>query len=189
MPRSIRCRSSPASDERQLVAFRSSMPTGYACAMSESSHESARKPAALIGWRLLALVYDLFPALALWMLASAVFTYGYTLAGHVPRENIAPLSPLQIALWLLCWGLTGLYAVWSWHRGGQTLGMRPWRLRVVAADGGRPTVAALWGRYAIGSISLLLGGAGFWWAWFDRERLTWHDRGSGTRLLRVEKTH
>jgi hypothetical protein len=31
---------------------------------------------------------------------------------------------------------------------------------------------------------LLLAGAGFWWAWMDRERLTWHDRVSGTRMLR-----
>ena len=31
-------------------------------------------------------------------------------------------------------GSTALYAVLSWRRGGQTLGMRPWRLRA-AADG------------------------------------------------------
>ncbi|MEO5629212.1 MAG: RDD family protein, partial [Thermomonas sp.] len=39
-------------------------------------------------------------------------------------------------------------------------------------------------RYAIGSASLLLAGAGFWWAWLDPDRLTWHDRFSGTRMLR-----
>ena len=30
-------------------------------------------------------------------------------------------------------------------------------------------------------------GAGFWWAWFDRDRLTWHDRMSGTRMVREPK--
>lgn len=145
------------------------------------------KPAALIAWRLLALVYDFFPALALWMLASAAFTLGFSLAGHPVRQNIAPFSGLQWLLWLVCWLLTGLYGVLSWWRGGQTLGMRPWRLHVVAADGGRVGLPALLLRYVVGSMSLLLAGAGFWWAWADRDRLTWHDRVSKTRMLRIPK--
>ena len=65
--------------------------------------------------------------------------------------------------------------------------MRPWRLRVVAADGGRPTRKALLLRYAVGNVSLLLAGLGFWWAWVDRDRLTWHDRLSQTRIVREAK--
>lgn len=152
----------------------------YAGAMDASIH----KPAALIGWRLLALVYDFFPALALWMLVAAIFTFGYYVAGHPPRANIAPFSLLQVALWLLCWLLTGAYAVLSWGHGGRTLGMRPWRLRVVAIDGTQASAPALIRRYAIGTFSLLLAGVGFWWAWRDRDHLTWHDRASGTRMLR-----
>ena len=145
------------------------------------------KPRALVGWRVLAMAYDLLPVLALWLLASAAFTVGYYLAGHAARQNIAPFSPLQVVLWVLCWLLAGGYAVLSWRRGGQTLGMRPWRLRVVGADGGRPAPRALVKRYAVGTLSLLLAGAGFWWAWFDRDRLAWHDRASGTRLLRMPR--
>ncbi|HJW46883.1 MAG TPA: RDD family protein [Lysobacter sp.] len=145
------------------------------------------RPAALIGWRLLALFYDFWPVLALWMLVSVMFTVGYTFSGHGTRENIAPFSALQIALWLVCWLVAGLYATVSWRRGGQTLGMRPWRLRLIARDGGVPSWGSLWRRYAIGSLSLLLVGLGFWWAWFDRGRLAWHDRASNTRLVRLPK--
>jgi len=141
---------------------------------------------ALIGWRVLALAYDFFPALALWMVAAALFTLGYYLAGHPARDNIAAFSPLQLALWLVCWLLSGAYAVVSWRRGGRTLGMRPWRLRVVATDGTPAEVPALLRRYTIGTVSLLLAGMGFWWAWFDRDGLTWHDRASGTRMLREQ---
>ncbi len=147
-------------------------------------------PRALLGWRLLALLYDFFPVLALWFVLSAAFTAAHTFLGHhAARENLAPFSALQWLLWALCWLVTGLYAVASWRRGGATLGMRPWRLRVVsAADGGNAPVAALWRRYAVGTLSLLFAGAGFWWAWFDRDRLTWHDRASGTRMLRNPRT-
>ncbi|MFC3551507.1 RDD family protein [Lysobacter cavernae] len=153
-----------------------------------ASNDAPSKPNALIGWRLLALLYDLWPTLALWMLASGAFTLAYYLTGHAARENIAPLSPLQWLLWLACWLLTAAYAIVSWHRGGQTLGMRPWRLRVVASQGAStPTWHALSIRYAVGTLSLLLGGLGFWWAWLDRDRLTWHDRASGTRMVRLPK--
>lgn len=145
------------------------------------------KPQGLILWRVLALVYDFFPALALWMAVSLVFTLGYTIAGHAPRQNIAPFSPLQWLLWLACWAVSGAYAVISWHRGGRTLGMRPWRLRVVGPDGGPAPVSALLRRYAVGTLSLLAAGFGFWWAWIDRDRLTWHDRASGTRMVREAK--
>jgi uncharacterized RDD family membrane protein YckC len=155
--------------------------------MRDTDQPAPSRPAALIGWRVLALVYDFWPALALWMVAGTAFTVGYTLAGHDPHQNIAPFSPLQLLLWLLCWLLAGAYAVISWHRGGQTLGMRPWRLRVVGLDGSPAGYRALAWRYAVGTASLLLGGLGFWWAWLDRDRLTWHDRASGTRMRRAPK--
>jgi len=135
----------------------------------------------LIGWRWLALFYDLWPAAALWMAASAVF-----LTAH-GQQPLAAFSGLQWVLWVVCWLLTGAYATVSWRRGGQTLGMRPWRLRVVAADGAAPTWRAVQLRYLVGTASLLAGGLGFWWAWIDRDRLTWHDRVSGTRLRREQK--
>jgi len=154
--------------------------------MHPATASDAARPNALIGWRLLALGYDLGPVLALWLLVSTVFTLGYTFFGqHAPHENIAPFSLLQWLLWLACWGMAGLYATLSWRRGGQTLGMRPWRLRVVAADGGVPSWGALWMRFAMGSVSLLVVGLGFWWAWCDPQRLTWHDRVSRTRILRT----
>jgi uncharacterized RDD family membrane protein YckC len=164
-----------------LVFFDSRYP------VQMNEHVFEENPRALIGWRLLGLLYDLWPALALWMLVGALFVLGYTLAGHGASDNIAPFSATQIASWIACWLVTGAYAVLSWRRGGQTLGMRPWRLKVVAADGKAPSWRALCVRYAMATVSLSLGGLGFWWAWVDRDRLTWHDRVSGTRMLRLPK--
>lgn len=164
----------------------------YACVMTNSRTSSTESPPIAkarpwIAWRLLALLYDALPALALWMVVGTLFTVGYTLAGHPLRENIKPFSTLQWLEWLCCWVATGTYAILSWRRGGQTLGMRPWRLRVSGIDGAPASLSALCRRYAMGSISLLFGGLGFWWAWIDRDHLTWHDRFSATRIQRSEK--
>ena len=105
----------------------------YAVAMNPSSPALARP--AHLGWRLFAMVYDFFPALALWVALSGIFL--------LPRAGV-PVAPGSIGSWfeLLClWLITGAYAVLSWQRGGQTLGMRPWRLKVTAADGSRATNA------------------------------------------------
>ena len=133
--------------------------------------------ARLVGRRLLALLYDVFPAAGLWFLVAAVFV-----VVHGDAVTGGTLGLLEFAA---LWMVTGAYAVASWRRGGQTLGMRPWRLRVVGGDGGRPPVRALLVRYAVGNVSLLLGGLGFWWAWADRGGLTWHDRASNTRMVRT----
>lgn len=139
------------------------------------------RPGTLLGWRLLALSYDFWPALALSMACAAI---ALLLHHNAPLQAF---SPGQWLLWLVCWLLTGTYAVLSWRRGGQTLGMRPWRLHATGIDGAPATTAAWMLRYGVGTISLLLLGAGFWWAWIDRDRLTWHDRASGTRLRRIPR--
>jgi uncharacterized RDD family membrane protein YckC len=68
-----------------------------------------------------------------------------------------------------------------WVAGGQTLGMRSWRLRVQRRDG-RPI--GWWqalGRFLLAIPALALGGIGLWWMLVDRDRLALHDRLSRTR--------
>ena len=145
------------------------------------------RPRALVGWRLLSLFYDLWPMAALWMLVAVPFVaLDAFIAGDV-RHNIAPGSLLSQLQFLCSLAVTGGYATLSWRRGGQTLGMRPWRLKLVTADGGTAGWKALWLRYLVGLLSLAAGGLGFWWAWIDRDRRTWHDRASGTHLVRLPK--
>lgn len=157
------------------------MPMNPAPAPSSRAprHPATHSASPLLGWRLLALVYDFFPALGLWLLVAAMFV-----AAHHDAITGGLLGSLEfIALWLVTAG----YSMASWRFGGQTLGMRPWRLQVVGADGGVPSWRTLLVRYAVGNLSLLLGGMGFWWALWDRDGLTWHDRASGTRMRRLPK--
>lgn len=141
----------------------------------------AARPAHL-GWRLLALVYDALPNIAIWFVVS-----GLALALRPGHQAYAAWSGGQWLLWILCWSISGLYAVHSWRRSGQTLGMQPWRLKVVAADGSPATTRRLWLRYAVATVSVLAGGLGMLWSLVDRERRTWHDLAAGTLLVRMER--
>jgi uncharacterized RDD family membrane protein YckC len=149
--------------------------------LPEPPHPSAQS--AGLGWRLLAMIYDLFPALALWFVP--LFAISFT----QKAQSMGSLRPDPLAGYvelLLLWLIPGAYMVISWRRGGATLGMRPWRLRVVAVDGQPATLRTLCLRYAIATISLLALGAGFWWCLFDPERRSWHDLVSGTRFVRMD---
>ena len=142
---------------------------------------SAHPVPAPLWRRLAAVLYDLFPLLALWFVtdALALWLSGGALAQPHPPATLR--LPLQAALL----AVTAAYFVLSWWRGGQTLGARAWRVRVVAAQGGRPSLAAALLRFGVGWVSLLCLGLGFAWALIDDKGRTWHDRASGTRLMRV----
>jgi uncharacterized RDD family membrane protein YckC len=98
-------------------------------------------------------------------------------------------TPLpRLGLQLLLLAVTAAYFVASWTRGGQTIGMRPWRLRVVAAGGGALSARQAWLRFGVALVSAAAAGCGYWWALFDAQRRTWHDLAAGTLVVRLEKT-
>lgn len=124
--------------------------------------------------RLVSLIYEAL-LLAAVLLAGAlpivVITQGW-------QPSVARLT-LQLALLLLC----GFYFVWQWMRTGQTLPMKTWRLRLVAADGARVSAKRAVMRYLAAWAGTLLAGTGFLWALIDHERCFLHDRLAGTRII------
>ena len=77
---------------------------------------------------------------------------------------------------------------WFWTHGGQTLGMRAWRVRVVRHDNGGPITwwqALL--RFLVAIASWLVVGVGFLWSLFDKEKRAWHDIYSESTLVVLPK--
>ncbi len=72
-----------------------------------------------------------------------------------------------------------------WTHGGQTIGMRAWRIRVVRRDGERLRWRDAAVRFLGAIVSWGALGLGFLWSLFDRDQLTWHDRWSDTELRRT----
>ena len=81
--------------------------------------------------------------------------------------------------------VTAGYFVISWTRGGQTIGMRAWKLRLTMNDGSRMSLLIALLRFFLACLSLVLLGAGFWWSLFDSRRRTLHDALASTRMTKV----
>ena len=74
-----------------------------------------------------------------------------------------------------------------WARGGQTLGMKAWRLQLVKADGSAVNYQLALMRFMYACISALPAGLGFWWMLWDPNQLSWHDRWTGTTIVLLPK--
>jgi uncharacterized RDD family membrane protein YckC len=131
---------------------------------------------APIGRRLVSLIYEAL--LLTGLLFCAAFIY-YAVEQRVADGHARAVFQLYLA------AVAGLYFVWQWTRGGQTLPMKTWRLKLVAADGGGVGTRRAAVRYAAALAGAVAFGAGFTWAFFDRERQFLHDRIAGTRIVKA----
>ena len=139
----------------------------------------AAKPAldpASVWRRLAALCYDLL------LLAALAFSFTLLVVAVRLGEPVPPgtwwfpSSLVAIAMLFFCG---------FWVRGGQTLGMRAWRIRVVRADGGALTWRQSVARFAAGVVAAAPAGLGLWWSFLDADKRGWHDRWTGTRVVRT----
>jgi uncharacterized RDD family membrane protein YckC len=86
-------------------------------------------------------------------------------------------------VYLLCVSF-GFFA-YFWRRGGQTLGMQAWHIRLVNQAGGAISLRQALLRFSIAWLSAAALGLGFVWALFEPQRRTWHDLAAGTRVIRL----
>lgn len=129
-------------------------------------------PAGLLR-RLAAAVYDLFLLLGVWMvavLALLPFTGGHAVHG----DN------LLFRLYLLF--VPYLFFGWFWTHGGQTLGMKAWRLRLRSNAGGPVGWGRALRRYA-GAWLAWLSVIGIVWIALDARRRGWQDILSATEVV------
>ena len=134
-------------------------------------------PASLLR-RIGAMIYDALLVIALLFLTTLPFI---ALRGgeSVETENFS----YQLTLILVIY----LFFVGFWTSKGRTLGMQSWGLRVESASGGLPSVSAASLRFVAAILSWACLGMGFLWQLVDRDKCTWHDRLSGTRLVYYPK--
>lgn len=127
--------------------------------------------------RIACIIYDTVVVAALWMLA----------AFPVVALHNAPIESGTFWFQAYLAAVTGTYFVWSWWRGGQTLGMRAWRVHLMSDRHPTPKLSACLLRYFTAYLSSFALGAGWLWALGHPTARTWHDLATGTYLVRYKK--
>lgn len=143
-------------------------------------------PAGL-GRRLGAMLYDSLLVLAIWIVIAAGHVAVSRLIIGLPPEQVGLGGAQVLSLRALLALSAFAFFAFFWTRGGMTLGMQAWRLRVQTLDGCSITLLQALQRFLVAGLSLALFGLGHVWVLFDRERRSWPDIVSGTRVVVLPK--
>jgi uncharacterized RDD family membrane protein YckC len=119
--------------------------------------------------RLASMVYEAVLLFAVGFFAAWVFFFA---SGGLDATAGLTRHLLQVFIGLVF----AAYFLWCWLRGGQTLAMKTWKIRLLEVT---PPKALL--RFLIALVAVPTG-ISIVWVFFDREGQFLHDRLAGTRL-------
>jgi len=128
--------------------------------------------------RLFAIFYDCFLLAAILFIAAAV---AMAINQGKAIETDSSFRPIyMIIMFAICY----LYFSWFWINGGQTLGMKTWRIQLRHADADKNVdwmTASV--RFFTAIFSWGVFGLGFLLSLFDKKNRCWHDLSSKTVLI------
>ena len=119
-----------------------------------------------------ALIYDIFPILALLLTTSLILV--------LVRQG-EEVAPRTLWMQLILFAEVFLYFTYSWKKGGQTLGMRAWKIGI--HNHHMLSWAQVSLRFAAGLVSTLLLGLGLWVRAFNKTKSTWMDAVCGQQVV------
>ena len=125
------------------------------------------------------MIYDGFLLAALWFVITGII---------VAINGGGALSPIQSQLILLPAIITAttIFYTWFWIHGGQTLGMRTWKIRLVTSEGKKISHNQALLRLLSAVLSTACFGIGYIWLLIDKKDCTWHDHLSQTRVVKLD---
>lgn len=137
--------------------------------------ETLLTPAPL--WRrLVAATYDVLVLAGLWLSATFI---AWAISHLFGAQGALPPTFVRAYLFVITFGFYG----WFWTHGGQTLGMRAWRIQLRNVDGHDVPWTRAMLRFAIAFFSWGLAGLGMLWCLIDRRSRSWHDLAAGTEVI------
>jgi len=159
--------------------------------------------------RLASLGYEGLIVTAILVAGGLAFSGAAALLRSVGTSAVAPAGLERVLLQAFLVTLLGAYFVRSWIRGGQTLAMKAWKLRLVRTDGSVVGAGQALMRFVFNGLVLGAGAAAAMWLWrhpgsvpgwlaalpavvdlgwilCDRERQFLHDRLTRTRVVRID---
>lgn len=139
--------------------------------------------------RLAAMFYEFWLVLACCLVVMAVIIFIRVTLDPTPiAEGERAISGLwRIPSFLAAFATFSGFYLYFWHKNQQTLAMQTWRIKLINNDGSKPDFNALVKRLSMAIISFTCLGLGYWWVLIDKEKKSWHDRASNTRLVLTPK--
>ena len=129
--------------------------------------------------RLGAIVYDSLLLLSVLFVATALILPFNDGEAFRSSQYAYPLFLLLVSL---------LFFGWFWTHGGQTLGMRAWKIKVCSEDSRPIGWTQATARFAAAILSWGICGLGFVWILFDKRNRGWHDILTKTQIVRHDRT-
>ncbi|MDO9104159.1 MAG: RDD family protein [Methylovulum sp.] len=124
--------------------------------------------------RIAAIIYDLFLLCAILFAATALLLPFNAGEAYTRQQFFYPLYLLTISF---------IFYGWFWTHGGQTLGLRAWRIKVLTLDQQPISWTHALIRFTTAIISWGFLGLGFLWMLFDKKQRGWHDYLSKTAVF------
>jgi uncharacterized RDD family membrane protein YckC len=170
-------------------------------------------PPAPLWRRYAAIGYDTVVVLAIWMVVGFAVLWVFGIEGNVNADDdgMPYLSPVYsytvfLTMILSAW----LFFAWFWTHSGQTIGMQAWKIKIQNQDGSNVNYLQSLKRFAFAFLSLIPAGIvaywlirmdlsalgilifialdfGHWWALFNTDRKSLHDRISESVVVRVSR--
>jgi uncharacterized RDD family membrane protein YckC len=143
--------------------------------MSQNTKSTTRY--AGLARRLLAIIYDLFLLVALLFIATAAAMVINNGNAIEPGQQLYPFYLVYLLI------ISFVFYGWFWTHGGQTLGMKTWKMKLQQENGQSITWPLALLRFITALLSWAVVGLGFLWSLFHPQRRAWHDIASRCVLL------
>jgi uncharacterized RDD family membrane protein YckC len=124
--------------------------------------------------RLTALLYDFLLLIAVLFVATALLLPLNAGEAFTAQQFFFPLYLLLVSFF---------FYTWFWTHGGQTLGLRAWKIKVLTLDRKPISWKQALLRFTIAIVSWGFCGLGFLWILIDKNQRSWHDHLSKTALF------
>ncbi len=129
--------------------------------------------------RLAAIAYDSILLLAVLFAATALI---------LPFNSGEALNNWQIIFYrFYLLFVSFLFYGWFWTHGGQTLGLRVWKMKVLTLNHQSMTWKQAMIRFCFALLSWAAFGLGFIWIMINKNSLAWHDSLSQSRIFFAQK--
>lgn len=123
---------------------------------------------------LAAVAYDLLLLIGLLFFATAILLPFNDGEAFTSRQFYYPIYLIAVSF--------SFYG-WFWTHGGQTLGLKAWKLKVVSNGNAPIKWSQAFIRFIVSPLSWGFFGLGIVWVFVDKQNRTWHDIASKTAIF------